>query len=96
MGSTMLRIDPTNAVIVAKDDGKIIRNGIHMRCPGCGKALLHNHGTVPIWNVGAVGRWECCKCRKQYHTITLPVPMDTTPEEFYEKIRGALVGKEAT
>ena len=90
MADNKVRLDPTNAAIVSEADGKIIRNGVHQRCPHCGAALLHNHATVPIWNVGAVGKWECCKCRKQYNTITLPVPVDTTPEAFYEKIRKAL------
>ena len=90
-----VRLDPTNAVIVSKADGKIVRNGVHQRCPHCGAALVDNHGTVImgtviIWKVGAVEKWECCKCRKQYHAITMPVPVDTTPEEFYEKIRNAL------
>lgn len=94
MADKEVRLDPTNAVIVSKADGKIIRNGVHQRCPLCGAELLHNFKTVPIWNVGATGKWECCKCRKQYHTITLPVPADTTPEEFYEKIRKALYEEE--
>lgn len=81
-----VRLDPTNAVIVSKADGKIIRNGVHQRCPHCGAALMHNHATVPIWNVGAVGRWECCKCRLKYNVLTIPVPVGYTPEEFYEKI----------
>ena len=85
-----IRLDPTNAVIVSKADGKIIRNGVHQRCPHCGSALMHNRDTVPIWNVGSVGRWECCKCRKQYNTLTIPVPPVTTPEELYEDIRKAL------
>ena len=85
-----LRLDPTNAVIVSKADGKITHNGVHQRCPHCGSALLHNHNAVIIWKVGAVEKWECCKCRKQYNAITMPVPVDTTTEEFYEKIRKAL------
>lgn len=89
-----VRLDPTNAVIVSKADGKIIHNGVHQRCPHCGAALLHNRSTVPIWNVGATGKWECCKCRKQYNTITMPVPLDIDPEEFYEKIRAALFTEE--
>lgn len=94
MAGNNVRNDPTNSVIVSNAEGKIIRNGIHQRCPRCGKALMHNHDTVPIWNVGAVGRWECCKCRKQYNTLTIPVPTDTTTEEFYEKIRKNLFSEE--
>ena len=85
-----IRLDPTNAVIVSKADGKIIHNGVHQRCPHCGAALLHNHNAVIIWSVGAVEKWECCKCRKQYNTLTIPVPPVTTPEELYEDIRKAL------
>lgn len=92
MADKEVRLDPTNAVIVLRADGKIIHNGIHQRCPHCGAALLHNHNAVIISKVGAVEKWECCKCRKQYNTITLPVPADTTPEEFYENIRKALFG----
>lgn len=90
MADKEVRLDPTNAVIVSKADGKIIHNGVHQRCPHCGAALLHNHNAVIIWKVGAVERWECCKCRKQYSTITMPVPLGITAEEFYEKIRKAL------
>ena len=90
MANKEVRLDPTNAVIVLRADGKIIHNGIHQRCPHCGAALLHNHNAVIISKVGAVEKWECCKCRKQYNTITLPVPADTTPEEIYENIRKAL------
>ena len=90
MDGTKIRFDPTNAVIVTKADGKIVRNGIHHLCPHCGAEHLHNYGTVPICNVGAIGRWECRTCRKRYNTLSLPVPVDITPEEFYEKIRKAL------
>lgn len=83
-----VRLDPTNAVILSKDDGKIICNGIRQRCPHCGKVMLYNDAVI-IWKVGAVEKWECCKCRKQYNTITIPVPVDTTPEEFYETISKA-------
>lgn len=94
MADKEVRLDPTNAVIVSRADGKILLNGIHQRCPHCGAALLHNHNAVIIWKVGAVEKWECCKCRKQYNTITLPVPVDTTPEEIYENIRKALFVEE--
>ena len=94
MADHKVRLDPTNAVIVSNEDGKIIRNGVHQRCPNCGAALLHNHSTVIIWEVGAVEKWECCKCRNQYNTITLPVPVDSTPEAFYEKIHKALYEEE--
>lgn len=86
-----LRLDPTNAVIVK--DGKVIGNGIHKRCPHCGKALFP-HDTVIIWTVGAVTKWVCCKCRNEYHTLTLTVPVNTAPEKFYEKIRAALFTEE--
>lgn len=94
MADKEVRLDPTNAVIVSTADGKIIHNGVHQRCPHCGAALLHNHNAFIIWKVGAVEKWECGKCRKQYNTITLPVPVDTTPEEIYENIRRALFVKE--
>lgn len=90
MADKEVRLDPTNAVIVTRADGKIIHNGVHQRCPHCGAALLHNHNAFIICKVGAVEKWECGKCRKQYNTITIPVPVDTTPEEIYENIRKAL------
>lgn len=90
MADKKVRLDPTNAVIVSKVDGKIIRNGIHQRCPICGRALLHNKDTFLMWSVGAVKSWECGHCRHSYHTLMISVPEDTTPEEFYEKIRNAL------
>lgn len=94
MSDLVYRVDPTNTCIVTDAGNEIIKNGIHMRCPHCGTDFIHNRRTVPICNVGAVGKWECCKCRKQYNTITLPVPLDTTPEEFYENIRIALFAEE--
>lgn len=90
MADKEVRLDPTNAVIVTRADGKIIHNGVHQRCPHCGAALLHNHNAFIICKVGAVEKWECGKCRNQYNTITIPVPVDTTPEEIYENIRKAL------
>ena len=39
------------------------------------------------WTVGAIERRECKKCRKQFHAISLTVPADMTPEEFYLKIK---------
>jgi len=87
------RLDPTNAVITGPD-GQIIENGVHMRCPHCGKPLLHNHDTVLIHSVGATRKWECCKCRKQYKTLTLPVPPSLTPEQFYAQILQGVFSKE--
>lgn len=85
-----VRLDPTNAVIVSKADGKITRNGIHPRCPHCGAALLHNHRNFLCTTVGSQHKNECGYCRNQYQTLELTVPVDTTTEEFYEKIRKAL------
>lgn len=90
MADKEIRLDPTNAVIVSMADGKIIHNGVHQRCPHCGAAMLYNRDTFIITTVGAVQKFACFHCKKQYQTITLPVPADTTPEEFYEKIRKAL------
>lgn len=89
-----VRLDPTNAVIVSKADGKIIHNGVHHRCPNCGAALLHNRNTFLCTTVGSHRKWECGRCRKLYHTLELPVPVGTTPEEFYEKLQAALFTEE--
>lgn len=85
-----IRLDLTNAVIISEADETIAKNGIHPRCPHCGKDLLHNHDTVIISRVGAVVKWECCKCRKQYYRLEVTVPANIAPEKFYERIRKAL------
>ena len=80
-----VRIDRTNAVIVDQEN-KIIENGIHLRCPHCGKALLHNRETVNIWTVGAIEQRVCCKCRKNFKTLSLAVPRGMKPETLYNRI----------
>ena len=80
-----VRIDRTNAVIVDQEN-KIIENGIHLRCPHCGKALLHNRETVNIWTVGAIEQRVCCKCRKNFKTLSLTVPRGMQPESLYNRI----------
>ncbi len=84
-----VRLDPTNAVIT-EATGEIIKNGVHQRCPHCGKALLHNRDAVNIWTVGATKEWQCCKCRKNYKSLTIPVPPSFTPEHFYETLLQAI------
>ena len=71
------------------DSGEIVKNGLRVVCPRCGEIGLYpgHGGSVNIWTVGAIERRECTKCRKQFHTISLTVPADMTPEEFYLKIK---------
>ena len=88
--------EPTNGVIY--EDDKVVKNGLRVVCPYCGEiGIHHGHGgSVNIWTVGAVERRECTKCRKQFHTISLTVPPDMTPEDFYSSVAAALKGGEQT
>lgn len=78
----------TNGVIY-EASGEITKNGLRVICPHCGAIGIHHgdSGSVNIWTVGAIERRECTKCRKQFHTISLTVPADMTPEDFYLKIK---------
>ena len=80
--------EATNGVIYG-ESGEIVKNGLRVVCPRCGEIGLYpgHGGSVNIWTVGAIERRECTKCRKQFHAISLPVPADMTPEEFYLKIK---------
>lgn len=78
----------TNGVIYG-ESGEIVKNGLRVVCPHCGEIGLYpgHGGSVNIWTVGAIERRECTKCRKQFQAISLTVPADMTPEEFYLKIK---------
>ena len=92
--------EATNGVIYG-ESGEIVKNGCLLYtsdaaderssvvCPHCGEIGLYpgHGGSVNIWTVGAIERRECTKCRKQFHAISLTVPADMTPEEFYLKIK---------
>lgn len=80
--------ETTNGVIY-EDSGKIVKNGLRVICPHCGEIGLHQGrgGSVNICTVGAIERRECTKCRKQFSTISLTVPADMAPEDFYLKIK---------
>lgn len=80
--------EATNGVIYG-ESGEIVKNGLRVVCPHCGEIGLYpgHGGSVNIWTVGAIERRECTKCRKQFHAISLTVPADMTPEEFYLKIK---------
>ena len=80
--------EATNGVIYG-ESGEIVKNGLRVVCPRCGEIGLYpgHGGSVNIWTVGAIERRECTKCRKQFHAISLTVPADMTPEEFYLKIK---------
>lgn len=80
--------EATNGVIYG-ESGEIVKNGLRVVCPHCGEIGLYpgHGGSVNIWTVGAIERRGCTKCRKQFHAISLTVPADMTPEEFYLKIK---------
>lgn len=80
--------EATNGVIYG-ESGEIVKNGLRVVCPRCGEIGLYpgHGGSVNIWTVGAIERRECTKCGKQFHAISLTVPADMTPEEFYLKIK---------
>lgn len=88
MNGKKVEKEQTNGVIY-ETSGEIAKNGLRVICPHCGEIGLHhgNGGSVNIWTVGAIERRECTKCRKQFHTISLTVPADMTPEDFYLKIK---------
>ena len=74
----------------------------YLRCPHCGlvdyrrsaQGIKQSH--FPIWGVGAESKYECGKCRKQFHTIQVCVPTNVDPLTFYEKINSILVADAST
>lgn len=86
-----LHKEPTNGVIY-EPDGSICEHGLRIICPHCGEVGVHmgNGGAVNIWAVGAEELMECTKCRKQFSTITLTVPVRQRPVDFYKKVSEAL------
>lgn len=80
--------EATNGVIYG-ESGEIVKNGLRVVCPHCGEIGLHSGhgGSVNIWTVGAIERRECTKCRKKFYTISLTVPADMAPEDFYLKVK---------
>lgn len=75
----------TNGVIYG-EAGQI--KGLLPICPHCGQVKHHQGvgGSVNIWTVGSVQLMECTKCRKRHKTITLTVPPEMEPEDFYLQI----------
>lgn len=69
---------------------------IYRQCPHCGSADRQysaqsaKDSHFQITRVGAVLKYECGYCRKQFHTIELCVPADTDPIAFYQRINTLL------
>lgn len=80
--------EKTNGVIY-EESGEIAKDGLRVICPHCGEVGIYNgyEGSVNIWTVGAIECRQCTKCRKKFHTISLTVPSEITPEDFYLKIK---------
>lgn len=75
-------------------DGKT--TSIYRRCPHCGMVDHHysvqraNQAHHQITRVGALLKYECGKCRKQFRVFEVCVPADVDPMTFYEKINRLL------
>jgi ribosomal protein S27AE len=88
MEKKTIRHDRANSAIV-KPTGET--SGIYRRCPHCGMVDLQysaqgaSKSHHQITRVGALLRYECGKCRKQFHAIELCVPAATDPIAFYEE-----------
>lgn len=84
-----VRHDKFSSVIV-NPAGEI--SGVYRRCPHCGMVDLQHSAQGlkrshhQITRVGALLKYECGYCRKQFHTIELCVPADTDPIAFYQRI----------
>lgn len=71
-------------------EGKM--TNIYTRCPHCGmvdyrySAQGMNHAHHPITLVGALEKYECGGCRRQFHAIQICVPANTDPMEFYKRV----------
>ena len=76
------------AAVICNTNGDIVENGLRRFCPHCQAVEIHINGTMMIdmWRVGGIREAQCTKCRKRHHTITLNVPQEMSPEEFYRAI----------
>lgn len=69
---------------------------IYRQCPHCGTADRQysaqgaKDSHFQVTRVGAVLKYECGYCRKQFHAIELCVPADTDPIAFYTHINALL------
>lgn len=67
--------------------GKILN-----QCPHCGMVdyQFMNQGIGQshflIWNVGAVSKRQCGKCRGEFFTLSIQVPVGIEPEELFDRI----------
>lgn len=99
MGKNIIRHNMTNSAIVGPS-GKA--TGIYRRCPHCGLVDLQhsvqgaNRSHHQITRVGALLRYECGKCRKQFFAVEVCVPADSKPLDFYEHINTLLSEAETT
>ena len=87
MERDIVQIEATTAVI-CNTNGNIVENGLRRVCPHCQSVYLFQsgHQAIEIWRVGASGLWECTKCRKRHHSLTLSVPQNMSPKELYRTI----------
>lgn len=91
------RHDCTNSAIVAPTG---VTTGIYRRCPHCSMVDLQHsvqgasRSHHQITRVGALLRYECGKCRKQFFTFEVCVPADIEPLKFYEQINALLAATE--
>lgn len=84
-----LRHDTIGASL-ENEQGKLIN--LYRKCPHCGmvdrnysvQGLKNSH--FQMTRVGSLLKYECGKCRKQFHAFEVCVPAGTDPYEFYLKI----------
>lgn len=69
---------------------------LYRRCPHCGLVDYHysvqglKNSHFPITCVGSLRKYECGKCRKQFHTFEVCIPANTDPMEFYDRLTSLL------
>lgn len=93
-----LRHDTIGAALIAQD--KPIN--LYRRCPHCGmvdhqysaQGLKESH--FQMTRVGPLLKYECGKCRKQFHAFEVCVPANTDPYEFYQKLSNLLNDSQIT
>lgn len=88
-----LRHDTIGASLVDRQ-GK--PTNLYRKCPHCGM-VDHNYSVQGLKNshfqitrVGSLLKYECGKCRKQFHAFEVCVPANTDPYAFYQKISNIL------
>ena len=89
----MTRNEPTGSALIGAGGST---TGIYRRCPHCGMVDLQysaqgmKQAHHQITRVGALLKYECGKCRKNFLTFEVCVPTGTDPFEFFDRINSLL------